>query len=132
MTKLNIKLLKSLEYCYLIGVKPDDRKWLFDWIHACRFTENNVYKLMRGTRVRWKIENETFNTLRNHGYNFEHEFGHGYHNLSTVFAHLMMLAFMVDQFTTTMLPSVSEGIKSLFKKAAFVGNNEALFLSLSD
>ena len=30
-----------------------------------------------GGRARWKIENETFNTLKNQGYNFEHNYGHG-------------------------------------------------------
>src|SRR5229473_3104153 len=44
-----------------------------------------------------KIENETFNTLKNQGYNFEHNYGHGEQNLSVVFATLMMLAFLVDQ-----------------------------------
>lgn len=52
---------------------------------------------MRGGRARWKIENETFNTLKNQGYQFEHNFGHGYCNLSTNFALLMLLAFAVDQ-----------------------------------
>ena len=52
---------------------------------------------MRGGRARWKIENETFNTLKNQGYNFEHNYGHGKENLSVVFAMLMMLAFLVDQ-----------------------------------
>ena len=40
--------------------------------------------LMRGARARWKIENETFNTLKNQGYHFEHNFGHGHQHLSTV------------------------------------------------
>ena len=52
---------------------------------------------MRGGRVRWKIENETFNTLKNQGYHFEHNYGLGKKNLSLVFAMLMMLAFLVDQ-----------------------------------
>ena len=47
-------------------------------------------------RARWKIENETFNTLKNQGYCFEHNFGHGEKNLSTVFAFLMMLAFLLN------------------------------------
>ena len=54
-------------------------------------------QLMRAGRARWKIENETFNTLKNQGYRFEHNFGHGEKNLSTVFAFLMMLAFLIDQ-----------------------------------
>src|SRR4029450_8058568 len=48
-------------------------------------------------RARWKIENETFNTLKNQGYNFEHNDGHGEQNLSVVFAMLRMLAFLADQ-----------------------------------
>jgi hypothetical protein len=44
-----------------------------------------------------KIENETFNTLKNQGYNFEHNYGHGDENLSVVFAMLTILAFSVDQ-----------------------------------
>jgi hypothetical protein len=60
-------------------------------------TEGNVSKIMRGGRARWRIENETFNTLKNQGYQFEHNFGHGKKNLSVVFAMLMMLAFLVDQ-----------------------------------
>ncbi|MEZ4549426.1 MAG: hypothetical protein R2874_02835 [Desulfobacterales bacterium] len=46
----------------------------------------------RGGRARWKIENETFNTLKNQGYNFEHNYGLGVKNLSLIFAMLMMLA----------------------------------------
>ncbi|MGZ3790691.1 MAG: hypothetical protein ACXVCQ_19365, partial [Bacteriovorax sp.] len=55
------------------------------------------FDIMRGGRARWRIENETFNTLKNQGYHFEHNFGHGDKNLSVVFAILMMLAFLVDQ-----------------------------------
>jgi selenocysteine lyase/cysteine desulfurase len=52
---------------------------------------------MRAGRSRWKIENETFNTLKNQGYHFEHNYGHGQQHLATVLANLMMLAFLVDQ-----------------------------------
>src|SRR5262245_51455337 len=34
---------------------------------------------------------------KNQGYHCEHNYGHGYHHLSVVFAVLMMLAFLVDQ-----------------------------------
>ena len=52
---------------------------------------------LRPGRARWHIENETFNTLKNQGYHYEHNYGHGQQNLSVVFAMLMMLAFLVDQ-----------------------------------
>src|SRR5438128_1769230 len=69
----------------------------FSWVTDIRVSQRNVYPLMRAGRARWKIENETFNTLKNQGYNFEHNYGHGEQNLSVVFAMLMMLAFLVDQ-----------------------------------
>jgi len=69
----------------------------FSWITDLRVNKGTVYRLMQGARARWRIENETFNTLKNQGYHFEHNFGHGYEHLSVVFAELMMLAFLVDQ-----------------------------------
>src|SRR2546422_2203203 len=69
----------------------------FSWVTDLRVRKRNVYHLMRGGRARWKIENETFNTLKNQGYHFEHNYGHGEQHLSVVFAMLMMLAFLVDQ-----------------------------------
>jgi len=69
----------------------------FSWVTDLRVSQRNVYHLMRGGRARWKIENETFNTLKNQGYHFEHNYGHGTQNLSVMFAMVMMLAFLVDQ-----------------------------------
>jgi Transposase DDE domain len=69
----------------------------FSWVTDLRVNKGTVYQIMRGGRARWRIENETFNTLKNQGYYFEHNYGHGYQHLSVVFAVLMMLAFCVDQ-----------------------------------
>lgn len=69
----------------------------FSWVTDIPITDHNLMILMRGARARWKIENETFNTLKNQGYHFEHNFGHGNQHLSTVLMHLMMLAFLIDQ-----------------------------------
>lgn len=69
----------------------------FSWVTNIRVSTTNVLKIAKGGRGRWKIENETFNTLKNLGYNFEHNYGHGKKHLSTVFGMLMMLAFLIDQ-----------------------------------
>ncbi len=69
----------------------------FSWITDLRLTRQNAPLLLRGGRARWKIENETFNTLKNQGYHYEHNFGHGDKHLSVVMASLMLLAFLVDQ-----------------------------------
>jgi len=79
------------------GEITQDQVQHFSWVTDLRVSTRNVSKLMRGGRARWKIENETFNTLNNQGYHFEHNYGHGEQHLSVVFAMLMMLAFLVDQ-----------------------------------
>lgn len=69
----------------------------FSWVTDFTITRENAFTLMRGARARWKIENETFNTLKNQGYNLEHNYGLGKEHLSEVFVMLMMLAFLIDQ-----------------------------------
>ena len=78
-------------------VQADGTTQHFSWVTDIPITRDNAFQLMRGGRARWKIENETFNTLKNQGYHFEHNYGHGQQNLSVIFALLMMLAFLVDQ-----------------------------------
>jgi len=93
------------------------------WITDFSLSKENAYKIMRGGRGRWKIENETFNTLKNQGYNFEHNYGLGEKHLAVVFAMLMMLAFLVDQ--TQQLCCIL--FKSVWKK---LGSKKALWESI--
>ena len=86
-------LVNVLEYWEEGGKKPQ----YFSWVTDFTITRDNVYDIMRGGRARWKIENETFNTLKNQGYHLEHNFGLGEKYLSLTFFSLMVLAFLVDQ-----------------------------------
>ena len=88
------ELVNVLEYW---EIHPDGKIQYFSWITGLALNPDNVYAVMRAGRARWKIENETFNTLKNQGYHLEHNYGHGECNLSVVLALLMMLAFLVDQ-----------------------------------
>lgn len=99
-------LVNVLEY-WEVHENGTRQRWV--WVTDFSLTEKNAYQIMKGGRARHRIENETFNTLKNQGYQFEHNFGHGNKYLSTVFAHLMMLAFFVDQLQQLGC--------SLFKKA---------------
>ena len=103
-------LVNFLEYW---EIHPDGRRQHFRWVSDFPLREQNVSQIMRGGRGRWKIENETFNTLKNQGYQFEHNFGHGQRNLSVVFAMLMMLAFLVDQTQQLCCPLFREVWKKL-------------------
>ena len=77
--------------------RPNPKPMRMSWVTDLPVHEKTLMKVMRAGRARWRIENETFNTLKNHGYHFEHNFGHGYKYLSTVLGFLMLLAFAVDQ-----------------------------------
>lgn len=55
--------------------------WVTDFI----IDDDNVEELVRLGRSRWMIENEVFNTVKNHGYHIDHNYGHGVKNLSTNF-----------------------------------------------
>lgn len=84
----------------VIEYRVTDRKGKetnFSWVTNIPISRNNALMITTGGRARWKIENETFNTLKNLGYNFERNYGHGKRYLSTIFCMLMMLAFLIDQ-----------------------------------
>ncbi|WPL12750.1 hypothetical protein [Thiorhodovibrio litoralis] len=123
---------------------PDGKVTHFSWVTDIPIDDTNLMTLMRGARARWKIENETFNTLKNQGYHFEHNFGHGDQHLSTVLMHLMMLAFLIDQiqqrccrlFQTAMTAAQSkirlwDQLRHRFN-LCLIPNWEALYRSIFD
>lgn len=67
------------------------------WVTDLVVHEQNVKELVKIGRCRWKIENETFNTLKNQGYHIEHNYGHGQKHLSFNFFLLNLLAFFMHQ-----------------------------------
>jgi len=85
------------------------RTFYNSWITDIPINEENIKELVKVGRSRWKIENETFNTLKNQGYNLEHSYGHGEQFLATNFMILTFLAFLVDQ--------IAQKIDEAFKKA---------------
>ncbi|NOT78713.1 MAG: hypothetical protein HOP07_06875 [Bacteriovoracaceae bacterium] len=94
-----INFVQVKEVTEWIGKKgrPERIERNFTFITDILVTKNNIAQLAKGGRTRWKIENETFNTLKNRGYNLEHNYGHGEKNLTHNFIMSMFLAFLVDQ-----------------------------------
>lgn len=106
-----VECWETVEWTTPQGEKKVEKKH-FSWVTDIHVQKNNVVKIMDGGRCRWKVENETFNTLKNGGYEFEHNYGHGDENLSVNSAVMMFLAFTVDQ--------ILEMGNHLFKKAVKV------------
>ncbi len=67
------------------------------WVTDIPVHRDNVKTLVTAGRCRWKIENEYFNTLKNQGYNAEHNYGHGIQYASFNFLLFILLAFFVHQ-----------------------------------
>jgi hypothetical protein len=99
----------------------------FSWVTDFTITEENAHVLMRGGRSRWKIENETFNTLKNQGYNLEHNYGLGKEHLSENFVMLMMLAFLVDQAQQLCSPLFQAALEKAGRKIRLWEQQRNLF-----
>jgi len=78
----------------VINEKTQEIIYQNNWITNHKINDNNVDKIVKAGRSRWKIENEGNNVLKNHGYNLEHNFGHGQNNLSEFLLSLNLLAFL--------------------------------------
>lgn len=80
-----------------LGVTISDAKGKVTYdgafVTSLAITPENVAEVAACARARWKVENETFNVLKNNGYHLEHNFGHGKQSLATTFAALNLLAF---------------------------------------
>jgi len=100
----------------------------FSWVTDFEITNENIMHLMRGGRARWKIENETFNTLKNQGYELEHNFGHGNKNLSTVFGYLMFLSFLFDQISQIGCKAFQGALKFYKRKKYLREHLRSLFM----
>jgi len=117
-----------LEYWEVKTTKNGSEKiQRFSWVTDFEITRENAYEIMRAGRVRWKIENETFNTLKNQGYQLEHNFGLGEKHLSTIFTMLMMLAFLVDQAQQLCCPLFRASWKKSRTKRALWENMRGVF-----
>jgi len=64
------------------------------WCTDLEVEAANVAAIIQIGRSRWKIENEQFNVQKNHGYELEHNYGHGQQTLSIVFYLLNLFAFV--------------------------------------
>ena len=81
-------------------------------------------------RTRWKIENETLNTLNtlnNQGYYLEHNYGHGKKHLATNFAILTFLAFLTDQITQCLDQAFQKALQVCQTKKALWDNVRQVF-----
>ena len=86
----------EVNWCEVTVINEKTQKTIYqnNWVTNHKITENNVEAIVKAGRSRWKVENEGNNVLKNHGYNLEHNFGHGENHLCELLLSLNLLAFL--------------------------------------
>jgi hypothetical protein len=85
-----------VNWCEVTVIREDTGEQVYHnaWITRHELTADTVEDVVDAGRARWKVENEGFNVLKNQGYEFEHNFGHGHQHLSAVLLTMLFLAFL--------------------------------------
>jgi hypothetical protein len=92
----------TVNWCEIIITREDTDAQLYHntFITDHHLTDQTVAPVVASGRARWKTENENHNTLKNHGYHLEHNFGHGKQHLATLLLSLNLLAFLLHTALT--------------------------------
>ena len=80
--------------CVEVFDRSNKRVYSGAFITDHEMTDKNVAEIAHAGRTRWKTENEHNNTLKNHGYYLEHNYGHGKQHLASTLATLILLSFL--------------------------------------
>jgi hypothetical protein len=94
-------------------------KYSMAWVTSLPVTKHNVAEIAACGRARWKIENESFNVMKNHGYELEHNFGHGKTFLAMILAALNLLAFAWHAALDLLEPPWQAARQAATKRTAF-------------
>jgi hypothetical protein len=109
-TKLKYKYLNDIEYeghNYSWVWCEETKTWVSDkqeetqrfvYITNIKQTADIVVSTANGGRLRWKIENEGFNTQKNLGYELEHKFSRVSYTALQNYYQLLQIAHMINQF----------------------------------
>jgi hypothetical protein len=89
------------------------------WVTSLPVSKDNVAEIVACGRARWKIENESFNVLKNHGYELEHNFGHGQKFLAMTLATLNLLAFAWHTVLELLEPPWRTARQAAVKRTSF-------------
>lgn len=84
----------------------------FTWISSKEITDKNKKEIMKTGRSRWKIENEGFNTQKNHGYNLGHAYSEDYNAMKAHY-YLMQIAHAIRQIGELSINTIKNIKRSL-------------------
>lgn len=121
LTYLNHLELQTHQLCWLKWEEPCN---CFSWITNMEIKDADMgIKLQHIGRLRWKIENEGFNTQKNLGYNLEHKYSRKDFSATRNYYQCMQIAHLIEQLTL-----LTKQIKELFSngKTSIIKMSERL------
>jgi hypothetical protein len=74
----------------------EDKYTKFVWLTNLKVNKNDISKIAKGGRLRWKIENEGFNVQKNRGFNLEHPYSQNETAMKNFYL-LLQIAHMISQ-----------------------------------
>jgi len=85
----------DMQFAHITNILPD---------------RNSVWQISEHGRLRWKIENEGFNTQKNGGYNLKHKYSRTHFQAMQNYYQLLQIAHLINQLTEK-LQKVQQDIK---------------------
>lgn len=117
-----------VQWCELTIVREETGEQIYHnaWATDHVVNEQTVASVIASGRSRWKVENEGINVLKNRGYNFEHNYGHGSRFLSAVLLTLLLLAFLFHTALSLSCQTYQEVRRALAVRSTFFNDLRAL------
>lgn len=126
----------TVNWCELTITHETTGKLLFRNSFATNLpiTADTVADIVAWGRCRWKLENHGFNVLKTKaclersrkGYHFEHNYGHGQHNLASLLLTLLLYAFLCHTIFALTLPAYAQVRQALGRRDTFFHDVRAL------
>ncbi len=90
--------LSWIEYVstYIHESEPKER---FVHVTDLDVNKDTIWEISLCGRLRWKIENEGFNTQKNHGYNMQHKYSRKHFGAMQNYYQLLQIAHLINQLT---------------------------------
>jgi len=76
--------------------KAPDKKTRFVFMTNLDVRKDNIVKIAKGGRLRWKIENEGFNVQKNRGFNLKHPYSQNETAMKNLYL-LLQIAYIISQ-----------------------------------
>ena len=104
--------LNWVECAETVVISKDNKETVsrFVYLTDIRITESNVAEIVQAGRLRWKIENEGFNTQKNLGYNLQHKYSRVSWRAAKNYYQCLQIGHLINQ-----LLELSSKFKELLK-----------------